>query len=79
MRVPLLARSAYSRVRKGFTNSPRCYRRPDFNSALIRKWVSSNRTAICPDGEEEDDSLGYYSRIITACDEWLYELKSALN
>jgi hypothetical protein len=41
-------------------------------------WVSSNRAAFCPDGEG-DDSLGYDFRVVTARNEWLYEVKSALD
>jgi hypothetical protein len=43
-----------------------------------RCWISSNRAAFCPDGEG-DDSLGYDFRIVTARNEWLYEVKSALD
>ena len=43
-----------------------------------RCWVSSNRAAFCPDGEG-DDSLGYDFRVVTARNEWLYEVKSALD
>ena len=41
-------------------------------------WVSSNRAAFCS-GDHGDDSLGYDFRIETARNEWLYEVKSALD
>jgi anti-sigma regulatory factor (Ser/Thr protein kinase) len=41
-------------------------------------WVSSNRSAFCSDGGG-DDSLGYDFRVVTARNEWLYEVKSALD
>ena len=43
-----------------------------------RCWVSSNRAAFCPDGAG-DDSLGYDFRVVTTRNEWLYEVKSALD
>ena len=44
-----------------------------------RCWVSENRDLICSDGEKGDDSLGYDFRVVTARNEWLYEVKSALE
>jgi hypothetical protein len=41
-------------------------------------WVSSNRKAYCPDNAG-DDSLGYDFRVVTARNEWLFEVKSALD
>lgn len=41
-------------------------------------WVSSNRAAFCS-GDEGDDGLGYDFRVVTARNEWLYEVKSALD
>ena len=44
-----------------------------------RCWVSGNRKWFCPDGELGDDSLGYDFRVVTDRNEWLYEVKSALD
>ncbi len=41
-------------------------------------WVSKNRASFCA-GDEGDDTLGYDFRILTARNEWLYEVKSALD
>ena len=41
-------------------------------------WRSSNRAAFCA-GDEGNDGLGYDFRIVTARNEWLYEVKSALD
>jgi hypothetical protein len=41
-------------------------------------WVSANRMAFCPDNAG-DDSLGYDFRVVTARNEWLFEVKSALD
>ncbi|RYG89581.1 MAG: DUF3883 domain-containing protein [Alphaproteobacteria bacterium] len=41
-------------------------------------WVSSNRDTYCPD-KEGDDRLGYDFRVVTARNEWLFEVKSALD
>lgn len=41
-------------------------------------WVSSNRTAFCT-GAAGDDSLGYDFRVVTERNEWLYEVKSAMD
>lgn len=41
-------------------------------------WVSSNRFAYCPDWNG-DDALGYDFRVATARNEWLFEVKSALD
>lgn len=41
-------------------------------------WKSSNRAAFCS-GNEGNDSLGYDFRVETARNEWLYEVKSALD
>ena len=39
-------------------------------------WMSSNRTAFCS-GDGGNDGLGYDFRVVTARNEWLYEVKSA--
>jgi hypothetical protein len=39
-------------------------------------WVSTNRREFCG-GSEGNDSLGYDFRVVTARNEWLYEVKSA--
>lgn len=44
-----------------------------------RCWVSENRSLFCADGEKGDDSLGYDFRVVTARNEWLYEVKSSLD
>ncbi|MEQ8229680.1 MAG: DUF3883 domain-containing protein [Rhodospirillales bacterium] len=44
-----------------------------------RCWVSENRSFFCSDGQTGDDSLGYDFRVVTARNEWLYEVKSALD
>jgi hypothetical protein len=44
-----------------------------------RCWVSENRGFFCSDGEKGNDSLGYDFRVVTARNEWLYEVKSALD
>lgn len=44
-----------------------------------RCWVSSARAAFCPDGITGDDGRGYDFRVVTARNEWLYEVKSALD
>lgn len=44
-----------------------------------RCWVSENRSYFCSDGEMGDDSLGYDFRVVTQRNEWLYEVKSALD
>ncbi len=41
-------------------------------------WVSSNREKFCT-GPAGDDSLGYDFRVVTARNEYLYEVKSALD
>lgn len=41
-------------------------------------WVSSNRTAFCT-GETGDDGCGYDFRVVTERNEWLYEVKSAID
>jgi hypothetical protein len=41
-------------------------------------WKSSNRAAFCS-GDEGNDSLGYDFRVETTRNEWLYEVKSALD
>jgi hypothetical protein len=41
-------------------------------------WRSSNRATFCL-GDEGDDSLGYDFRVETPRNEWLYEVKSALD
>lgn len=41
-------------------------------------WVSSNRAAFCT-GPAGDDSLGYDFRVVTERNEWLYEVKSAVD
>lgn len=41
-------------------------------------WVSSNRVAFCT-GAAGDDSLGYDFRVVTERNEWLYEVKSAID
>ncbi|WP_308720753.1 ATP-binding protein [Komagataeibacter xylinus] len=41
-------------------------------------WVSSNRAAFCT-GAVGDDSLGYDFRVVTERNEWLYEVKSAMD
>lgn len=41
-------------------------------------WVSSNRVAFCT-GAAGDDSLGYDFRVVTERNEWLYEVKSAVD
>ena len=41
-------------------------------------WVSSNWAAFCS-GDDGNDGLGYDFRIDTARNEWLYEVKSALD
>ena len=42
-------------------------------------WVSENREHFCADGEKGDDSLGYDFRVVTMRNEWLYEVKSAID
>ena len=44
-----------------------------------RCWVSENRVHFCSDGERGNDSLGYDFRVVTQRNEWLYEVKSALD
>lgn len=44
-----------------------------------RCWVSENRVHFCSDGEKGNDSLGYDFRVVTQRNEWLYEVKSALD
>jgi Domain of unknown function (DUF3883) len=41
-------------------------------------WVSSNRAAFCT-GSIGDDSLGYDFRVLTERNEWLFEVKSAID
>ena len=41
-------------------------------------WVSSNRAAFCT-GSAGDDGLGYDFRVATERNEWLYEVKSAID
>jgi hypothetical protein len=41
-------------------------------------WVSSNRAAFCT-GSIGDDSLGYDFRVVTERNEWLFEVKSAID
>ncbi len=41
-------------------------------------WVSSNRAAFCT-GPSGDDGLGYDFRVVTERNEWLYEVKSAVD
>ncbi|WP_127430589.1 sacsin N-terminal ATP-binding-like domain-containing protein [Rhizobium anhuiense] len=41
-------------------------------------WVSSNRISFCT-GSAGDDSLGYDFRVVTERNEWLYEVKSAMD
>ncbi|PZU18672.1 MAG: hypothetical protein DI589_23920 [Shinella sp.] len=41
-------------------------------------WVSSNRMAFCT-GSAGEDSLGYDFRVVTERNEWLYEVKSAMD
>jgi hypothetical protein len=41
-------------------------------------WVSSNRSAFCT-GSAGDDSLGYDFRVVTERNEWLFEVKSAID
>jgi len=41
-------------------------------------WVSSNRAAFCT-GSLGDDSLGYDFRLLTERNEWLFEVKSAID
>jgi hypothetical protein len=41
-------------------------------------WVSSNRAEFCT-GDEGNDNLGYDFRVVTERNEWLYEVKSALD
>jgi len=41
-------------------------------------WVSSNRAAFCT-GSAGDDSLGYDFRVVTERNEWLFEVKSAID
>ncbi|WP_157096482.1 ATP-binding protein [Methylosinus sp. R-45379] len=41
-------------------------------------WVSSNRAAFCT-GPAGDDSFGYDFRVVTERNEWLYEVKSAVD
>lgn len=44
-----------------------------------RCWVSGYRSLFCSDGGNGDDSLGYDFRVVTERNEWLYEVKSALD
>lgn len=41
-------------------------------------WVSSNRAAFCT-GSAGDDGLGYDFRVLTERNEWLFEVKSAID
>jgi Domain of unknown function (DUF3883) len=41
-------------------------------------WVSSNRDDFCL-GDKGNDGLGYDFRVVTTRNEWLYEVKSALD
>lgn len=41
-------------------------------------WVSCNRAAFCT-GSAGDDNLGYDFRVVTERNEWLYEVKSAMD
>lgn len=41
-------------------------------------WVSSNRAAFCT-GSLGDDGLGYDFRVVTERNEWLFEVKSAMD
>jgi hypothetical protein len=41
-------------------------------------WVSTNRATYHPDCEG-DDTLGYDFRVVTSRNEWLFEVKSALD